>query len=364
MKILQVITSLRIGGAEKLVIDMVPLFKQGGHEVDVFVFDGMKTSFLYQLEKNGIRVIRYKEGGSVYNPKNIFRLRKLIPHYDIVHAHNTACQYYVAIARNLCSCKKTRFITTEHSTNNRRRNLLPFKYLDRWMYYQYNSVVAISDKTSKRLHDFIGNNLNIEIIQNGIDLNLFSTSHVLAQDKILKRKEGSFIISMVAGFREEKDQDTVISSLKYLPENCILWLVGEGVRKNLCEKLVQSLDLSTRVIFAGVRTDVPDILKSSDVVVMSSHWEGFGLAAVEGMAVGKPVIASNVDGLAQVVGGAGLLFETSNAKALAVEIQSLLNDKKMYQEVATQCAKRASDFNIRKTVDKYLKLYMDICFKG
>lgn len=362
MKILQVITSLRIGGAEKLVVDMAPLLQGKGHVVDVFVFDGETTPFIQQLEDNGVRVIRYNYGASMYDPRNILKLRKLIPQYNIVHAHNTSCQYYVAIARNLCKCNYVRFVTTEHSTTNRRRDMVLFKYMDQWMYRQYDSIISISDKATENLQHFIGSEFGVETIYNGIDLQRFINAVAIKQDLQLKKKAGDVIISMVAGFREQKDQDTVISSFKYLPENCILWLVGEGIRKNLCEKLVQSLDLSKRVVFAGVRTDVPDILKSSDIVVMSSHWEGFGLAAVEGMAAGKPVIASDVDGLAQVVGGAGLLFEASNAKALAVEIQNLLNDKKMYQEVATQCAKRASDFDIRKTVDKYLKLYIDICF--
>lgn len=360
MKILHVITSLRVGGAEKLIVDIVPAMKKYGHEVDVFVFDGIETPFLQQLKEKGVYVIRYNKGQSAYNLRNIVQLRRLLPQYDIVHSHNTACQYYVSIARHLCDCTNTYFITTEHSTENRRREFFIFRYLDLWMYLQYSAIIAISEQASKRIRNFIKKGLNIRVIYNGIDLQKFATANPLIDEKIMKRDNGDFIISMVAGFRKEKDQDTLIKSLMFLPENCKLWLVGDGVRRLTCEALVQKLGLINRVVFTGVRTDVPNILKASDIVVMSSHWEGFGLAAVEGMAAGKPVIASNVDGLAQIVGDAGLLFEHSNAEALALQIDKLRVNREYYHDIAERCLKRAFIFDIKETVKKYLQIYSDI----
>ncbi len=76
-----------------------------------------------------------------------------------------------------------------------------------------------------------------------------------------------------------------------LPDNYSLCLIGDGVRRPVCEELVKKLNLERRVIFLGLRNDVPRLLKTSDVVVTSSYWEGFGLATVEGMAAGKPVDA-------------------------------------------------------------------------
>lgn len=357
MKILQVITSLRIGGAEKLVADMVPLLQAKGHVVEIFVFDGITTPFLQQLEDNDVCVIRYNYGASMYDPKNILKLIRLIPQYDIVHTHNTSCQYYVAIARNLCKCNHVRFVTTEHSTTNRRRDMFMFKYLDKWMYRQYDSIISISDKATVYLQNFIGTEFNIKTIYNGINLHRFINAGPLEQDLILKKNAGDFIISMIAGFREEKDQDTLIKALKYLPEKCKLWLIGDGVRKEICVNLVQKMALVNRVVFTGIRTDIPNILKTSDVIVMSSHWEGFGLAAIEGMAAGKPVIASNVDGLAQVSGKAGVLFEPSNEIDLASAIKKIMTDKTFYMKTANECLKRALDFDINKTVYEYMDLY-------
>lgn len=357
MKILQVITSLRVGGAEKLVADMAPLLQAKGHVVDVFVFDGGKTPFLQQLEDNGVSVIRHNHGASMYDPKNILKLRNLIPQYDIVHTHNTSCQYYVAIAKNLCKCNHVRFVTTEHSANNRRRNSFLFKYLDLFMYAQYHSIIAISDKATINLQTYLGDSFKIITIYNGINLQKFINAKALLYDAVFKKKAGDFIITMVAGFRKEKDQDTLIKALKFLPESCKLWLIGEGVRKIICEELVQSLDLSDRVVFGGIRTDIPSILKTSDLIVMSSHWEGLSLSSIEGMSMGKPFIASDVDGLHEIVEGYGILFPHQNEKALAGAILQLLENTNEAKKVAEKCLEKACQYDISKTVDAYLEIY-------
>ena len=73
MRILQVITSLHIGGAEKLIVDMVPLYQEQGHQVDVLLFDGTETPFKRQLQDKGVTIYELGKGGSVYNPLYIFR---------------------------------------------------------------------------------------------------------------------------------------------------------------------------------------------------------------------------------------------------------------------------------------------------
>lgn len=90
---------------------------------------------------------------------------------------------------------------------------------------------------------------------------------------------------------------------------------------------------------------------------MSSHWEGFGLAAVEGMAAGKPVVATDVPGLAEVVQGAGILFPHEDEKTLALVLRRLMEDKTYYQQIVNQCMLRVSQYDIRKTVGAYLEIY-------
>lgn len=111
MKILHVITTLYTGGAEKLMVDLLPRMKQAGHKVELCVFDGTRTPFFEQLEKNGIRIHWFHKGGSVYNPLNIYRLWRLMRKgWDIVHTHNTAPQLFAAFGEVLCSVV---LVTTE-----------------------------------------------------------------------------------------------------------------------------------------------------------------------------------------------------------------------------------------------------------
>ena len=139
--------------------------------------------------------------------------------------------------------------------------------------------------------------------------------------------------------------------------------VGDGARRTICETLAIHEGVKDRVHFLGVRNDVPCIIHSVDVVVMSSHWEGFGLAAVEGMAAGKPVIASDVPGLSEVVKGAGVLFEQGNVKMLSEQINALLTDGKYYEDIAHKCLLRAQRYDIYTMEKQYEEIYQSVMKK-
>lgn len=353
MKILQVITSLHIGGAEKLIVDMVPLYHEQGFQVDVLLFDGTDTPFKRQLQEKGVTIYEFGRGGSVYNPLYIFKLIPFLRKYDIVHTHNTACQLFAALGSMLCSVI---LVTTEHNTSNRRREWKWYRLLDKWMYGRYQSIICISDKAKDNLCKYLGTNKNIQIIYNGIDCRFYST---VQEDHSLRT--GKIIVTMVAGFRYQKDQDTLIKALQYLPVGEYeLWLVGDGERRMFLESLVKKLGLQDCVRFWGIRSDIAIILRSSDVIVMSSHFEGLSLSSIEGMSVGRPFIASDVDGLHEITKGAGILFPHEDEKALASVLHQLKEDKMYYQQIANQCMQRAFQYDIRKTVSAYLEVYNNL----
>lgn len=357
MKILQVITSLSTGGAEKLISEISPMLRDKGHQIDVLAFDGTDTAFKKTLTDKGIMVYSFGKECNVYNPLFIFRLAKIMKNYDIVHTHNTAPQLFAAIGSLLCSVL---LCTTEHTTSNRRRDWKWYALIDKWMYSRYRKVICISDSTEQNLREFIKDNSDkICTISNGI--NVTSYSHAVSVDKssISKHPERK-VVAMVAGFRYQKDQETLIRAFNYLPEDYELWLVGDGERRSMIEQCIKDNNLENRVLLLGIRSDIPSILKSVDVVVQSSHWEGFGLAAVEGMAAGKPVVASDVEGLAQVVEGAGILFTLGDDKQLADIIKQLLEDYTFSQKVSAKCWERAQKFDIQKMVDAYNEVYMGL----
>ncbi len=352
-KILHVITSLHTGGAEKLIIDIVPKLQGLGHTVDVLLFDGSDTPFKQQLTKLNVKILELAKGGSVYNPLHILRLIPILRHYDIIHTHNTAPQLFTAIANQFC---KKRLITTEHSTSNKRRNLWWYKPIDRFMYNQYKEVICISDQAEENLRNYIGKcRANITTIYNGVDIQKYATAQ--PSNELNNIAPNCKKIIMVAGFRYQKDQDTLIRATALLPQEFHTFLVGDGERREVCENLAIAEGVSDRVHFMGIRMDVPELLKAADYVVMSSHWEGFGLAAVEGMCAYKPVIASNVNGLAQIVDGAGILFDLGNSQQLATKILKLENDHSQYKEIATLCLNKAKKFEISIMAENYNAIY-------
>lgn len=103
MRILHVITSLQTGGAEKLMVDLLPRLKNKGFDIDLLLFNGAYTPFRRAIEAKGIKVFDLGESGSVYSPKKLLMLISFLKKYDIVHTHNTAPQLFAAIGSVLCS---------------------------------------------------------------------------------------------------------------------------------------------------------------------------------------------------------------------------------------------------------------------
>ena len=347
-RILHVITSLRTGGAEHLMVDLLPRLRNLGNHVEIAVFDGTRTSFYEQLEAEGIKIHAFAVGGSVYSVKHIFKLRKLMKNFDVVHTHNTACQMFAALGKT----KRNILITTEHSTSTRRRNYRIFKYIDRWMYKRYDKIICISEPSEKSLRGYIGDAYPIVTVQNGIDVARFANAQPI--DLGLKGKK---LITMVAGFRYEKDHPTVIRCLQYLPQDYHVVFVGDGEKRAELEALIAELGLVERVHLLGIRTDVPQILKSSDVIVMSSHREGLSLSNVEGMSSGNPFVASDVEGLREVTKGYGVLFPHGDSETLAKVVLKLTTDLDYRNEVSLKCKERALQYDIQVMAENYNRVY-------
>lgn len=360
MKVLQVINSLGIGGAEKLIVDSILCSAGNECEADVLLLNGKDTHFKSVLQQQGVRVFSLGKENNIYNPLLVFKLLPFLKTYDVVHVHLFPAQYWVAMA-TLFLRKKVRLVTTEHNTTNRRRDIGGFKWIDRFVYKRYDRVIAISPQTQQALADYI-RDIEIRTILNGVNIKQFQIAEPYAGKEVLNvDRHNSVVIIQVAGFRDQKDQDTVIKAVAQLPANYHLFLVGDGPRRRICEEMVREFNVVERIHFLGLREDIPRLLKSADIVVMSSHWEGFGLAAVEGLAAGKPVIASDVSGLAEIVKDYGLLFKTGDAHALALLIKQLSEDARFYEEVASRCATRACDFDIKKMIKEYGELYKELC---
>jgi glycosyltransferase involved in cell wall biosynthesis len=357
MKVLHIINNLATGGAEKLILETVPIFNAKNITCDVLVINGTEYPFLKELKKINCCSIFSLTNGSIYNPFIIFKLIKYIKKYDIIHVHLFPALYFVAIAKILSfsSCK---LIFTEHSTSNKRMRNFVFKYLDRIFYKPYNKIITISEKVDSLIKNHLKFNSNKFLqIKNGVNIQKINEAKPIDSFDFLPNRENFKIILQVSSFQVPKDQKTVIKSLKLLPENVILFLIGVGELKIECEEFVKKENLCHRVYFLGQRMDVPNLLKSVDIIVLSSHYEGLSLSSVEGLASSKPFIATNVQGLKEVVENAGLLFEKNNENELAVLINKLLINKEYYNAITQKCIERAKEYDIENTVNQTIRIY-------
>lgn len=359
MKILHIINSLATGGAEKLLLDTIPLYRKAGIEMDILLLWDNDHPFTIALkELNCCKVIivnkseNYKD---IYAVSNILKLRTYLKGYDIAHVHLFPALYYVRLASLGLPIN---LLFTEHCTSNKRINNKNYKYLERWCYKGYQKIICISEEIQVLYSDYLKMPKRLVVIKNGINLNDIDCAKPYIKSVIAESIcEKDILLLQVSAFREQKDQDTLIKALQFLPSHFKVLLVGDGARKNNLISLVNSLGLEKRVLFLGLRMDVPNLLRSADLVVLSSHFEGLSLASVEGMASGKPFLASSVPGLKDVVERAGVLFEEGNAEDLANKIIELISNPKLYEEVVVACQERANKYDIKIMVEKHIQLY-------
>ena len=346
MRVLHVISSLGIGGAERLISDMLPQMKTAGVNVALLVYRRLHNDFEKKLEDAGVAIISL-EAKSNYSPRIIFSLANVMKEFDVIHVHLFPALYQVALA-NIFVHKK--LIYTEHSTTNKRRNKRGFRYLEKNVYDKYSCIVSVSDDVQKSLTRWLNfQDHRLSVIRNGIDLTSFNKT----------KRKGDYPISLLmrARFVPAKDQETVIRAMQWINGMVHVVFVGEGDTQKSCEELAIKIGDAERCHFVGGQSDIPNYISNADIGILSSHWEGFGLTAVEMMAGGLPVIASDVEGLRQVVEGAGVLFKEGDDHELADIVNKMVIDSNYRESVAMCCQKRACMYDVKETVRKYLKLY-------
>lgn len=357
MKVLQVINSLATGGAEKLLLESIPIYKEKGIDIHLLLLNGTSHPFLEELQKKKCCTIHSLGNGSVYNPLLIFKIIPFLNQFDCIHVHIFPSLYWVALAK-LFIFSKVKIVYTEHSTSNKRRDNLFFKIVDRIIYSKYDDIIGITPKVvdNLKVHLNFKKNNKFKLISNGLNLKSI-TEAVPYQKNVFFDDKNSKIIIQVARFYEPKDHKTLIKSMVLLPDNVKLLLVGDGILKAESEILVTTLKLNDRVKFLGIRTDVLSLLKTADIIVLSSKHEGLSLSSIEGMASGKPFVASDVPGLNDVVKNAGILFPFGSSEDLATCIKDLINDEKHYNRTVENCQNKSKEFDIYKMIDSYIECY-------
>ncbi len=355
LNILFIIGNLEGGGAQKLIADGAPFLKKN-NKCEVLVLSKTDDKYSDYLRKNHVKCFFLDDITS----SHLGRLKGIIDYikhgkYDVVHVHLFPALYYCAFIK-LFMFKNIPFVFTEHNTDNRRRHIKILRPIEKIVYKQYNSVVSISKDTKKELLKWINpiNKSKYFVIENGVPIDVFSNAMPLNRKDIYQGLlMDDILLCMIGSFTTQKNHRFAIEVLKDLPEQFKLALVGEGPLEEEIKKLVEEKQLSRRCFFLGFRKDVGRIMKTSDIVIIPSLWEGFGLVAIEAFASGKPVVCSNVPGLSDVVGNVGIKVPVNDKAAFVKRLLEIQN-KDINRE---KYIKRAKKYDIKVMLKKYYSLY-------
>jgi len=357
MKVLHVINSLILAGVEVLLSEMLPRMRQRGLDVSVVVLKHLDSPLEHNLRSGGFCFFPSCVSNA-YSPLHIASLAKHISSFDIVHSYLFPAQLWVAAASGIAS-RCPPLVTTEQATLNRRRRS-GARRLDLWMYQKYKHIACNSEATAENLIRWLPEVAGrVSVIYNGVPVERFQAAEAANKAKVLPRSNGKPVIIFVARFDPAKDHPTLLRALRSVPDVDLV-LVGDGDSRPAMEHLASDLGISERVHFLGRRHDIPQLLKLADIYVHASNYEGFGIAAVEAMSAGLPVVASNIPGLREVVKDAGLLVPPRDDQALARTLCEVLKSKQVRQQMAIASRKRAADFSIDRTVDSFINIYQTV----
>lgn len=360
MRVLQLINSLNTGGAEKLVTDLAPLIASAyGYECDVMVLGSFKdTVFAQILTDQGVNII-YLNCAREYSLLAPIRIAKYLKFYDVVHTHLFPSQFLAVLAK-IISGQKTKLITTEHSTNNRRRKCNFFRITDRFFYKFYDAVISISDDAQRSILKWLSpaDRRKYSLILNGVDIKKIDDAKPIKRSQIGIGQD-DVLIMCVGRLEAVKNHSMQIKALARLTDNFRLVLVGDGSLKSALQEYARELNVSSRVFFLGIRSDVPSLIRAADIIILTSHWEGLPLACIEGMAC-CPFIGTNVNGIAEVLSSAGILVNDNDSEELSNQILRLIKDKELYEQIKESCRRRAEQFEISDTLKQYLQIYSAI----
>jgi len=201
-------------------------------------------------------------------------------------------------------------------------------------------IIAISDAVRARaLQELRSPPDRIVTVLNGVDLEDFSAEARMPLRRELALPGGVFLVVSIGTFGRCKGQDVLLRALALLPGRVHAAFAGEG-ESGAFESLARELGVAARVRFLGPRDDVPALLAACDALVQPSRWEGFGRSAAEAMAAGRPVVASAVGGLEEIVqdGKTGLLVAPDRPELLAAAIARLANEPPLARRLARAAA--------------------------
>lgn len=365
--VMQLISSLEVGGAEKLLLDLLDSAREDNRiRFTVVVMNqSVNPEMKRRLDSFGLDVYYLNRPEGHFHLKYLRTLLQIVRRHqiDVIHSHNYGSKLWGMLCK-LC-CPSMKLVFTIHDT-------VPatFSPLQRFLHRTFiDQHIAIS-KSVDALCEREGFHKR-EQIYNGIDLAPFENPERLSWVERLKRdsfQEWPLHIVQVGRMHyPKKGQDLLIKAVEQCRRaglNVKATLMGgvyEYSQSSFEElrQMVNNAGLESDVEFLVNRTDVPEVLKQADLFVLASRYEGLGLVVLEAMAAGVPVIASNIDGPAELIqdGQNGLLFKTNDAESLFEKIRYLHDHPAIADRFASEAIRFVKGFDIHLMKERYYQLY-------
>jgi len=347
-RILHVVRSFDLSGRSRMIGQLCDrLAAQGFRSAVAVLSDAAGYS------PAGLDIVRM-EGRQGLDLRTGARLRRLARERgcDIIHSHGRGAALYAALAAGWLG-RRPLVHTVHRSDGDRLPGNAPVR---RWLASRIGCAVAVSDAARRA---FVGVNgfpaARTATIYNGVDAAAFGQR--------AQAEEGDPVIGAVANLSPDKDTETLLRAflivLRRQPR-ATLRIAGDGPAAGDARALCASLGLADRVTFLGFRNDVPQLLPQFSVLAHATRTEGLGMALLEAMAAGVPVVASRVGGIPEIVedGVTGVLVAPGDPAALAEAVAGLLGDRARRLRLAQAGRARVrAEFSVERMCGKYADVY-------
>ena len=367
MKILFVIDSLRFGGAERQLVELIKGLDKNKFEIHLCCLINDPAGYTDIIKELGIK-IRYFSREFMFDIRPILSISEYIKQMriDLVHSFLSLGALFGVIAAKIAGvrviCSGIRDAKDQSAMY--------------WIYKRIESVLSdclVSNSVAGFTNRFKKNKQHFRVVYNGIDFNRFELN--VTDTGNVKEELGisrfSHIVGMVANLSDYKDHQTLLDAiplvLRRFANTCFL-LIGDGPKRENLERKVKRQGLKKNVIFGGYRSDVERIYPAMDISVLVArvdehHSEGISNSLLESMASGIPVIATTGGGTDELIvhGRNGLMVPPADPKHLAESIIDVLSNQKKASamaKVALQDVK--ARFGLDRYVEDYVSLYHEV----
>ena len=363
-KVVLVISKMDIGGAEKVFYDLAEgLSLDIGYRLTVVCLYG-QGRLGDRLAAKGVE-IHENILKDKFDAAGIFRLADMLRDKapDILYIAGQAVTQAVCLAAGIFAKIPLKVIGF-HSHNLVRRSWIK-SLTDKLSISSADYITCVSESQKKHLvFDKRAQSEKIKVIYNGVDTKIFKPS--AGNRHACSLPDNSIVIGAVGSLRKEKGFDILIEAMPEVLKNypdAFFVIAGEGKERNELEKMALDLKVNPSIRFLGERQDISNIIPMFDIACSSSRTENFPLSILEYMACAKPVVATKVGGVPEMVkdGFNGITVDTESPEALAKAIVYLINNKELRKTISTDARKTVEEnFTVEKMVQNYKDFFREI----